>query len=1001
MKRILERFFLIQPAELPKVFHAFLLLFLLSGNLLVIRAVSNALFLSRDSVAGLPLMYVGIAIGMALASAGYAALAARFPVDRVMYALFGAGGAILAVLFGLSIQPAAWFFGCLYITGAVVTELNMLQGWTFVGEVFNPREAKRLFGVLVLGGTLAGILSGFGVTWYTRHFPVNTLILVCAALALAAIPVTNALKRRGGYAFAARPRRGGAARPAGGFRDPYLVTILLITAATAAAVACGDYIFNMQARQVYRDKADLAAFIGLFYGVMNVGVLVYSLFLASRAVGALGVRGASLVMPAEIGASALLFVFHPGLAAAVLMKFGGTGINYTIHNATSQMLFLPLDKAVRARFKTLAGGVVKPAAAGVAGLALWLMGRYAGVESLGVYAAVLAVLCGLWVLVTWPLKKGYRGALYQALAGRGIDRDDLAGALHDRDTLAALEKELDSADPHHVVYALELLEELGAPGLGPIYIRALAGGHAEVVRHVVPRIEAAPRPGYAPALKELLGRHPGLDGAILRALAACGAGSELIAVRMETGPDRTDAVIAAILHLEGGPQRRAMEICHAMIVSTDPAERREAARVVALAGLRACSEAAGMLARAADPVLRRAVVLAAARDGDAAHWPLVRAGLDDPAVAATVVAVIARFDGMDASLAAETVLSRDGMRALATALGRLPTRISVDRLVRLLEDPDPGLRLAAARSLDRIGAGPGSPAPAADALDRAVTAAIRDLFPLTAPWPGGAAQAAVVGAVRRDRLIALFLLLGVRYGREEMRAACDHLTHGGNQAMALELIDTRVTGPEKAALIRLLETPPAGMGDAHREVYGTPLPDPVAAAAGQEDEVLAGLAAVARGPAASAQFVKGTTMLSPIERVIFLKGVAIFHELSGEYLMHLARAARETAFAPGGAICRDGAPERSLFVIVTGTVRVSKEGREVAVLCPAECIGEMALLDGKPRSADVTAVTAATCLEIDYDEFHDLVAANADMARSIFSVLTARIRGMLGAAHKG
>jgi hypothetical protein len=65
----------------------------------------------------------------------------------------------------------------------------------------------------------------------------------------------------------------------------------------------------------------------------------------------------------------------------------------------------------------------------------------------------------------------------------------------------------------------------------------------------------------------------------------------------------------------------------------------------------------------------------------------LRAGLDDPAVAATVVAVIARFPGLEVPLAAETGLSRDGMRALAAALGRYPSsataRMTTSRLAEL------------------------------------------------------------------------------------------------------------------------------------------------------------------------------------------------------------------------------------------------------------------------------------------------------------------------------
>jgi CRP-like cAMP-binding protein len=86
--------------------------------------------------------------------------------------------------------------------------------------------------------------------------------------------------------------------------------------------------------------------------------------------------------------------------------------------------------------------------------------------------------------------------------------------------------------------------------------------------------------------------------------------------------------------------------------------------------------------------------------------------------------------------------------------------------------------------------------------------------------------------------------------------------------------------------------------------------------------------------------------------------------MSDAALTRIARLADECDVPAGTVLVRQGAIGRSSYVIVEGWASVSVSGTAIAVLGPGEHVGEMAMLDDRPRSATVTAKTRMRVLEI-------------------------------------
>jgi CRP-like cAMP-binding protein len=106
-----------------------------------------------------------------------------------------------------------------------------------------------------------------------------------------------------------------------------------------------------------------------------------------------------------------------------------------------------------------------------------------------------------------------------------------------------------------------------------------------------------------------------------------------------------------------------------------------------------------------------------------------------------------------------------------------------------------------------------------------------------------------------------------------------------------------------------------------------------------------------------------------------------------------ARFGRE--FPAGEVLFREGDSGEVMFVIQSGAVRITKEvggeAKVLAVLGPGEFLGEMAILNGKPRTATATVVESTRCLVIEAKTLESMVARNSEIALRLIKKLAKRL----------
>lgn len=127
-------------------------------------------------------------------------------------------------------------------------------------------------------------------------------------------------------------------------------------------------------------------------------------------------------------------------------------------------------------------------------------------------------------------------------------------------------------------------------------------------------------------------------------------------------------------------------------------------------------------------------------------------------------------------------------------------------------------------------------------------------------------------------------------------------------------------------------------------------------------------------------------------RLGLLAAVGLFAGCSKKELQKIAPLTDMVEAVPGEVLARESKPGEELFVIASGSARVTLRGKEIAILYPGDTFGEMALLARGPRSATVTAQTPMTLCVLGPREFATLLEDVPQVGRKILRAMASRLR---------
>ncbi len=859
LKEFWRGLFDVRPGErLITLLMALYMLFVLFAYY-ILKPVSRALFLNKFDIDKLPWLYILIAGVGGLLAYVYTKLAVRTTLSHAVTAATAFLTACLFVLWWLLQFEWEWVLYAFNIWVSLFSVVLVSQGWLVAANLFDSRQAKRLYGILGLGAVVGAAFGGTFTSLLVERLGPRHLLLASATmvvLAYGVFRIVASLKREAlATARGAEEEEAGFALKdlAGAIgRYRHLQVIIGIFALTYMVDVMIEYQFSAMAKQTFSTTKGLAKFLGSFYGLyLNLATFVLQFFLTSAVVRRFGVGGALQVMPVSIGIASAVTCLTPGLQAAAGARLAEASTRYTFNKTGMELLYLPLPASLKNRTKAFIDVFADRFSRGLGGILLLQLtaglalggfrltdGFHLGVRGIAMVAIGFSLL---WVWLSDRARRQYILTVRKRLHLRQLDLESARLSVQDASLLRLLEQTARSADGRRAAYALSMLAEAPTYSLAPL-LEQLAGSAQVEVRAKVFE----------------LGRTSGCTALLDQALAE---------IRSQRPPERSAAVKPAV--------------AYALTVSPEPADL--ARRLLNHPDLRVIEGAVEALASkpdlaqelitrewlaeasgAADAPRRRLAAIAVSVRGDEGTEALHKLIKDaDPRVAAAacraagslghrtyVEALIQRLG--DTRLRSEAIdaLAGFGPRIVGTLgdvlkdeTGPLPIRLQVPRVLRLIPHQSSvgvlwqsighsnlAIRSAVLRALNRLRESAPDLHFDEASLSRHILDEARYYYELNAAlapfreFAKARTAASLLGSTLEERLQRtverLFRLLGLRYPAREIYASYLVVQRKRQQeaATALEFLDNILDRDLKRYLLPMLEA--SGRPGRGRELFG-------------------------------------------------------------------------------------------------------------------------------------------------------------------------------------
>jgi AAA family ATP:ADP antiporter len=313
-----------------------------------------------------------------------------------------------------------------YVWLGIINVFIVSQFWAFANDIYTEGQGRRLFPMIGVGQSLGAWVGAatVGPLVIGLNYTPYTLMALGAVVLVVALAITLVVNRR--ETARAEPQAIAADRtplgPQGGFelvlKDRYLLWIAVLIVLLNVVNTTGGYVLNRlivgeAAARFGTAPADLAAsrqfvtaFSGSIIATVNLVGFLLQLFVTSRVIRLMGVRGALFILPVLALVNYSIIAVAPILVVVRVGKILENSVDYSIQNTLRQALFLPTSreskykaKAAIDTFFTRAGDVVS---AGFVAL-----GQVVG-ATVPVFAWLNVALTAVWLWVAGQIAKEHR-----------------------------------------------------------------------------------------------------------------------------------------------------------------------------------------------------------------------------------------------------------------------------------------------------------------------------------------------------------------------------------------------------------------------------------------------------------------------------------------------------------------------------------------------------------------------------------------------------------------
>ena len=817
----------------------------------ILKPVSAAMFLNKFNIDKLPYLYILIAVAGGVLAYLYTRIALKSSLTTAVSWTMLISIVCLIALWWLIGKNLPWMLYVFNIWVSLFSIVLFSQGWLVAANLFDSRQAKRLYGLLGLGAVLGAAVGSAVTTLTVRIVGTRNLILACAGIVVLAFGAFLGAIRQSGVSLTGARAADSEKQEfsprdifASIARNRHIQLIIAITLFTFIVDELVDFQFqNFAKRSFHGDQ--LTAFFASFFVYLNLISLILQLFFTAWIVRHIGVGGTLRIMPLSITAASIAALAVPGLVSSVILRFSEAVNRYTFNRTGMELLFLPLPSGLKNRTKAFIDIFIDRFGRGMAGILLATL-LALGWKDMRIIAGITIACTAAWILLARAAELEYTRTMRSRIERRRLELEDARLTVGDPATLRLLEQTVESTNTRQVCYALSMLAEAPDYDLAPVLTRLSSSPMDEVRATVYDVARTAEFPGLLATAVSEIQSAAGDPGAVIgKAVAYVIAVSPEAADRAAEFINHSNPTVveAAIEALKDKPQLAGEVLIHDWIVAAaahpDPRRRRIAALAIAVRGQETAKELARLLQDQDNEVVA-AACRAAGKLGNRASVETMIKRLDDSALRSVVIESLAAFGSRHCGLLGDCLVDPSWPLATRCQIPRvlklIPDQRSADVLLQALNEPEISIRIAVLRALSHLHeTAPRLNYGATFVTDHILKEARHyfELYSAVEPFHDQKATRTAAGLLERSlqerleqTLERLFRLLGLKYPPEDMHAA--YLAVRGRRReqflAALDFLDTVLEPALKRVVLPLLDSS-EGMTERGRDLFGLEVRD--------------------------------------------------------------------------------------------------------------------------------------------------------------------------------
>ncbi|MBK6911026.1 MAG: hypothetical protein IPH10_08900 [bacterium] len=426
----------IRRHELPLALLMFGYFFLVITSFWILKPIKKALFIQYYDAAGLTLQswhmtasqaeLVAKVLNMIVAIFAviiFTWLSRHFRRQQLTYcfsAFFLAGFAVYA---GAIAAPGAVTVWTFYLFGDLYSTLMVATFFVFLNDSVTAAEAKRLYGLIGLGGVAGGVFGTSAVRLWIDSMASSDWLWVCLAVAIVIMLIAMTAgrlinSRREAAADLPSIEQGKHGNPAveGAalvMRSRYLLAIAGVVGLYEIVSTLLDFQFTATVSH-FLDGAAIGRQFSLVFAVTNWVSMIVQLFLTSFVMTRFGLTTALMVLPVAMLAGSTGFLLFPVLWVGSSLNTLDNGFSYSINQSSKETLYVPTTVDEKYKAKAFIDMFVQRFAKALAvGVSLAVTTIFVDFDSIRYLSLLTAVLVVLWL---WSVR--YAGRRFDELAAK-------------------------------------------------------------------------------------------------------------------------------------------------------------------------------------------------------------------------------------------------------------------------------------------------------------------------------------------------------------------------------------------------------------------------------------------------------------------------------------------------------------------------------------------------------------------------------------------------------